>query len=97
MKQESVLTLVKEEGEIIMNNENNSHDEKIFRNRKPRTCPSCNSKNVAVILWGYPLETADLTKALHENKIILGGCCISENDPVWECTDCYAQIWSSKN
>ena len=97
MKLESVLTLVKEEGEIIMNNENNSHDEKIFRNRKPRTCPSCNGKNVAVILWGYPLETAELTKAVEEKKIVFGGCCISENDPVWECTDCYAQIWSSKN
>lgn len=80
-----------------MNNENNPHDEKIFRNRKPRICPSCNNKNVAVILWGYPLETAELTTALHENKIILGGCCISENDPVWRCTDCYTQIWSDKN
>ena len=97
MKLESVLTLVKEEGEIIMNNENNSHDEKIFRNRKPRACPSCNGKNVAVIIWGYPLEIADLTKAVEEKRIVFGGCCVSENDPVWECTDCYAQIWSSKN
>ena len=78
-----------------MNNENNQHDEKIFRNRKPRTCPSCNGKNVAVILWGYPLETADLTKALEEKKIILGGCCVSEDDPVWRCADCYAEIWRS--
>ena len=97
MKLESVLTLVKEEREIIMNNENNFHDEKIFRNRKPMTCPSCNGKNIAVILWGYPLETADLTKAVEEKKIVFGGCCVSENDPTWECADCYAQIWSSKN
>ena len=76
-----------------MNNENNSHDEKIFRDRKPRTCPSCNGKNVAPILWGYPLETAELTQALLEKKIILGGCCLSDNDPTWECTDCYVKIW----
>ena len=77
-----------------MNDKTNlKEDEKIFRDRKPRTCPSCNGKNVAVILWGYPLETAELTKALHENKIILGGCCISDNDPTWECADCYVKIW----
>lgn len=76
-----------------MNNENNPHDEKIFRNRKLRICPSCNGKNVAVILWGYPLETAELTKALHKNKIILVGCCTSENDPTWQCTDCHVEIW----
>ena len=68
-------------------------DEKIFRDRKPRTCPSCNGKNVAVILWGYPMETAELTQALHEKKIIIGGCCISENDHTWECADCYVRIW----
>ena len=68
-------------------------DEKIFRDRKPRTCPSCNGKNVAPILWGYPMETAEHTQALHEKKIILGGCCISDNDPTWECADCYVKIW----
>ncbi len=76
---------------------NNIHNEKIIRHRKPQTCPTCNGKNVAVILWGYPLENADLAKALHENKIILGGCCVSENDPTWKCTDCYVEIWSDKN
>ena len=77
-----------------MNYETNlKDDERIFRDRKPKICPSCNGKNVAVILWGYPLETAELTKALHENKIILGGCCTSENDPTWQCTGCYVEIW----
>ena len=45
-----------------MNNENNPHDEKIFRNRKPGTCPSCNGKNVAVILWGLPANDPKFTK-----------------------------------
>jgi|CXWL01.1.fsa_nt_gi hypothetical protein len=80
-----------------MNNETNlKSDEKIFRDRKPRTCPSCNGKNVAVILWGLPMITAELTKAVDENKIVFGGCCISENDPVWRCADCYAEIWRQK-
>lgn len=80
-----------------MNEKTNLKDEKIFRKRKPQICPSCNSKNVATILWGYPLETAELNKALQENKIILGGCCVSEDEPTWQCTDCYAEIWSDKN
>lgn len=80
-----------------MNDKTNLKDEKIFRKRKPQTCPTCNGKNVAVILWGYPLETTKLNKALQENKIILGGCCVSEDDPTWQCIDCYAEIWSGKN
>ena len=64
---------------------------------KKQTCPSCNGKNIATILWGLPLENEDLTKALEEKKIVLGGCCTSENDPIWECNDCYTRIWSQEN
>ena len=76
---------------------NDIHGTKIIRNRKPQTCPSCNGKNVTVILWGLPYMTAELTKAVEEKKIVFGGCCTSENDPAWQCTDCYTQIWSDKN
>ena len=71
--------------------------EKISRDRKPMTCPSCNGKNVAVILWGLPYMTAELSKAVEENKIVFGGCCVSNDDPAWECADCYVKIWSDKN
>jgi len=53
-------------------------------------CPSCNSDNVAAIAFGYPgpemIEEAD------RGDIVLGGCCVEEDDPEWHCKDC-AHEW----
>jgi hypothetical protein len=51
-------------------------------------CPNCNSGNVAEILWGYPIGTPELDRALEERIIVLGGCCVSSDDPKWECNNC---------
>ena len=53
-----------------------------------KICPSCKGKNVAFILYGYFVPTKEITKALDENKMVVGGCVISENSPKWTCTDC---------
>ena len=56
---------------------------------KKQTCPSCNGKNIAKILWGLPADMRALEEELDSKKIDLGGCCVSQNDPKLECTDCY--------
>jgi len=30
---------------------------------------------------------------IHAGKVALGGCCISDDDPVWECADCETTIY----
>lgn len=51
-------------------------------------CPKCGSSNVAEILWGMPSFTSELQKELAEKKVVLGGCCVSPDDPKYECNDC---------
>lgn len=55
---------------------------------KNPSCPKCNSSNVAVIFYGYPLPSEELSKSLDSDQIILGGCCITDDDPKWECNSC---------
>ena len=46
-------------------------------------CPRCNNKgSLRKILWGLPDEEPD------ETKHVVGGCCISDNDPEHACTNC---------
>jgi len=58
-------------------------------------CPECNKNNVALIFWGYPGDMDWYVKAIQEKEIVGGGCLVSENDPKWECTDCYWQ-WGTR-
>jgi len=58
-------------------------------------CPECNKNNVALIFWGYPGDMDWYVKAIQEKEIVGGGCLVSENDPKWECTNCYWQ-WGTR-
>ena len=51
-----------------------------------KTCPSCNGKNIAKILYGL-YDVRDFEE-LEQNKIVLGGCCVTGHDPKWECNNC---------
>jgi predicted RNA-binding Zn-ribbon protein involved in translation (DUF1610 family) len=62
--------------------------------RKPRKCPSCGEKKVVEILYGYPTPEAELE--VRAGQSVLGGCCIDEDDPRWQCTQCGAQIWGPR-
>jgi len=55
---------------------------------KNPTCPICKKDNVALIFWGYPGDMDWYLQAIKDKKIVGGGCCVSDNDPNWECTDC---------
>ncbi len=60
---------------------------------KPERCPECGSNKIANILYGLPVYSDDLKQRIKENKVVLGGCCISGNDPVWKGTSCNIVIY----
>lgn len=57
--------------------------------RKPRKCPHCGGK-VVRILYGEP--TQESYEQSLQGKFVLGGCCINEESPDWECTSCHHQF-----
>jgi hypothetical protein len=61
--------------------------------RKPTKCPACSSSRIAKILYGMPDFSSKLERDLGAGRIILGGCCISDDDPEWQCTDCQMVIY----
>ncbi len=67
--------------------------ERIERARKPVKCPRCGFTPVATILYGMPRFDDELEKQMEAKKIVLGGCCIGADDPVWHCTECELEIY----
>ena len=63
-------------------------EERFEFENKPSVCPVCHSKRIANILYGLPAYTVDLRKALAEGRVTLGGCCIDDDSPRWQCVDC---------
>ena len=59
----------------------------------PRSCPNCHSPRIAEILYGLPSFSEQLDKDIKEGRVVLGGCCISDNDPDYKCMDCNALIF----
>jgi hypothetical protein len=60
---------------------------------KPDKCPECGSDKIAKILYGLPSFSENLRKKLKNDEIVLGGCCITGNDPSWKCIDCGTVIF----
>lgn len=61
--------------------------------KKPRKCPACGSKGIASYLYGMPIFSKKLEKEMETGKTILGGCCISDDDPIWKCLSCETDIY----
>jgi hypothetical protein len=59
-----------------------------MKSYKKNKCPYCNSKDVAKILYGLPSFSKKLEKELESGKLVLGGCCISEDSPLFHCNKC---------
>ena len=53
---------------------------------KPRKCQKCGKTTVVKILYGMPTEEA--LRLLEQEKLVIGGCCITEKNPDWACTNC---------
>jgi len=61
--------------------------------RKPHKCPECSSTRIADILYGLPAWSQELDEDLKSGKLVLGGCCITEDDPKWQCADCHTSFF----
>ena len=61
--------------------------------RRPNRCPLCGG-DICDILYGEPTATwyEDYLKATG-HRAVLGGCCITDNDPDYECAKCGQQFW----
>ena len=57
---------------------------------KQVTCPKCGSKKKTRILYGLPSREG--FEAADRGEVVLGGCCVSDESPVWECDDCGKQF-----
>ena len=62
---------------------------KTAKSKKPKMkCSKCDSTKIARILYGF-LEFSDkLEKQIDRGTIALGGCCVTGNDPKYECVTC---------
>ena len=56
--------------------------------KKSPSYPNCSSKNTCPIFWSYPGDMREISRLIDEEKISLGGCVISDDDPVWHYNDC---------
>jgi hypothetical protein len=60
--------------------------------RTKPSCPGCGSSDLARIMYGLPIESAALTKAIERGEVALGGCCVSGDDPEWRCNACHTDF-----
>ncbi len=58
----------------------------------PDTCPKCGSAKVAAILHGLQRFDDRLEREVKEGKVVLGGCCVTGNDPKRKCFGLPASI-----
>jgi len=71
-------------------------DKYLYSKSKPKKCPRCGEEYcIAVILYGEPNHGA-IRKQLDSGEIVLGGCCMDIDGPVWECIYCGAKICMEK-
>ena len=54
--------------------------------KKKLQSPQCGSKDIATITFGYP--SPEMIEGVDTGDIVLGGCCVTEDDPKWHCKDC---------
>jgi hypothetical protein len=58
-----------------------------------RTCPRCANKPLARILYGLIAPDEKLWAQMEAGRVVLGGCCISGDDPTRACLACDSVIW----
>ena len=69
-------------------------EQRITSKRKPEKCTVCGSAKIARIQYGLVLDDSiELNKDIDEGKVVLGGCCITLDDPSWECIYCRTKIY----
>lgn len=61
---------------------------------KPDTCPKCGAP-VYRIQYGMPMMSEEEYYKKYHEHVIYGGCCVSEDDPEWACSNCGAEIYNA--
>lgn len=60
-----------------------------WRGEKMKTCPDCSSSTgLREIVYGLP------DGPIAEEKYVVGGCCVTDNDPTLKCIECG---WEGEN
>ena len=54
--------------------------------RQKLHCPNCDAPNPVPIVYGMP--GPELAKKAEEGRVVLGGCCVTGEDPQWRCRKC---------
>lgn len=54
----------------------------------PAECPECRSPRIARVIYGMPHFTPELERELAERVVVLGGCVIFDESPLWQCVGC---------
>ncbi len=44
-------------------------------------------------MYGMPVPDEKLQADLDSGRVVLGGCCISLDDPAWKCRECGAVFY----
>lgn len=73
-----------------------SHSERVTVVGVRHACPRCGSRDVARILWGLPAYSAEMKRELDAGELTLGGCVISESNPLFACNACRGRFGSIK-
>ena len=45
---------------------------------KKRKCPYCGSRDIAKIIYGYPVMSEEMEEEIKQGKIVLGGCLLRD-------------------
>jgi hypothetical protein len=53
-------------------------------------CPACGSTDAVRIVYGFP--NIDLGKAELRGELVLGGCVVGPESPVYECRRCQTPL-----
>ena len=56
--------------------------------KKKLICPKCESDNIAIYQYGMPVMDPDMERDLDKGKVVLGGCCVTDDYPDRHCNDC---------
>ena len=84
---ERLIEILKEEGrspEAEMSLVGSPYDVKVFL--KKRKCPYCGSRDIAKIIYGYPVMSEEMEEEIAQGKIVLGGCLLREEK--YYCNSC---------
>ena len=58
------------------------------RYKKNLICPKCQSDNIARYQYGMPVMDPEMERDLDKGKVVLGGCCVTDEDPDRHCNNC---------